>query len=341
VLGLRYAELLYCKLPYRTHTLYRKLLNPLYMGGWRCAIDEPGAPCPMPGAQTPPCTLPGPKTAAPPRAPRQRRVGMELSLIGALISVAQQAPAAAAAALAAAGADAAAAEAAVAASAAVAAAALDLARDGASRVTGRLQLAHVKIKRAGTGVLKCVRARSGAVAGTGGGFRECGSVATHTRSAPRRRWLLPRPPRRPAPPLPPPAAYIFQYPKQWPDIHGLLARLLLAAEACGPAALERAAHGLAARLLEQTLRVVHPDEVRPPQGRGGARLLEQTLRVVHPDEVRPPRGGGGGCGAAGAAAGNTAALAQLGSAWGPARPGRPGFKPPLVALTLAPRLRPQ
>jgi hypothetical protein len=60
---------------------------------------------------------------------------------------------------------------------------------------------------------------------------------------------------------PTPAAYIFQYPKQWPDTHGLALRLLLAAEACGGAVLERTAHTLVAKLLEQTVREVKADEV--------------------------------------------------------------------------------
>lgn len=57
------------------------------------------------------------------------------------------------------------------------------------------------------------------------------------------------------------AAYIFQYPAYWPDTHGLLLRLLLSAAACGPAVLERTAHALVTKLLEQTVRVVKTDEV--------------------------------------------------------------------------------
>jgi hypothetical protein len=67
---------------------------------------------------------------------QERRVGMEMSLIGALLSAAQEAPAAAGVGILAAGPDGAAAAAAAAAGAAVAEAALDLALQGMGRATG-------------------------------------------------------------------------------------------------------------------------------------------------------------------------------------------------------------
>ena len=55
---------------------------------------------------------------------------------------------------------------------------------------------------------------------------------------------------------------MFQWPKQWLDVHGALLRLLLAGEALGPGLLARVAHRLAAKLLEQTIRDVPQSEVR-------------------------------------------------------------------------------
>jgi hypothetical protein len=78
-------------------------------------------------------------------------------------------------------------------------------------------------------------------------------------------------------------------------------RLLLAAEACGPAALERAAHGLVAQLLEQTLRVVREDEVRGGgegakggglRGVGAAQAFSAcSLLASHPSKPAPSRSG--------------------------------------------------